>query len=88
MDPVSFPFSKLEEMPISFGSHRSVLPQCCTSEPGMYATLYLHTLQLLPDIHLPSRLKITAQVSNHTANNRKERGREKEVEKPKKPVVV
>lgn len=34
MDPVSFPLSKLEEMPTSLGSYRSILPQCCTSEPG------------------------------------------------------
>lgn len=32
---------------------------------------YLHTLQLLPDIHLPSRLKMTVQAGNHTANNKK-----------------
>lgn len=63
VDPVSFPFSKLEEMPTSLGSYRSVLPQ--NSKPGTHATLYCTpsssslTFTCLPDWKSLPRLAIT-----------------------------
>lgn len=85
VDPASFPLSKLEEMPAFLGSYGSAPPRRCTREPKVLAALYLHTLQLLPTVHLPSRLKMTAWLGNHVANNKKwRRGEKKEKKKQKK----
>lgn len=87
VDPASFPLSKLEEVPASLGSDGSAPPWRRTREPKALTALCLHTLQLLPTIHLPSRLRVTAQLGNHVANNKKWRrggGEKKEQKKQKK----
>ena len=83
IDPASFPLSKLNEMPFSLGSYVPALAWHCTREPKSLAALYLCTLQLLPAARLPSRLKMTAGLGNHTASNKKWRDRERKRNRPR-----